>query len=213
MPSDTAAFGLAMLWQYDQAPWRWETWKNHTRIFHGLCPEDDNHLPSGLSRQEAKDIVSFLDDFSNCPDDVKRRKFWKTSTDDHPGRILFSSLVGKNWRKWGIHDLVCTALRGVDAHPYDVLQGNSITSLENAEWPSSNTYLPLATERVAFSLFGHEPYSHKSTLLPDIYRRPVSVIMQRSWNTLRAKVKTLSKNRNAVKEEAQKALEGMYLSN
>ncbi|KIK51761.1 hypothetical protein GYMLUDRAFT_251819 [Collybiopsis luxurians FD-317 M1] len=205
MPSHTAASALIKLFFTDTHPsaisghpWDWPAWQEITGVKHGLFPSDDKLLPKGLTREDASDIYSYFRAYNDLDTEDKKIKFAISSrgTSAIPGRKKWANWVGKNWDSWKIHAKIVECLHTHGIHPVTILIKEG--SLD-ADWPSADMYLPKALETIAFALFGPEAFGDdndgKEHLLPTIFRRPLTIISQRSWDRIR---RHISRDRNRL---------------
>jgi TATA-binding protein-associated factor len=219
MPSHTAASALISLYAIDEAPWKWPQWQAITGIHHGPFPEKDELLPRGWTRQDADDIQSYFKQYSEIDGEERKIKFARGHGGSAvPGRTKWNAYIRKSWEAWKIHNLIVTGLRQEDIHPFQITARESddryvhhsrslprSTSDDGcSSWPNADLYIPLALDPVGDAIFGQEAFGDSSRL-PAKLRRPLTVIIQRSWARLRVKSKADEKRLVAMEEQATTA--------
>jgi hypothetical protein len=210
MPSHTAASALVKLYSLNGAPWSWPKWQEITRIHHGLFPDDDQHLPKGWTRKNARDVESYFHAYRLLSSEDKRIAFAVNTkgSSSHPGREVWTAFVSNNWRLWGIHNLVVEELREWDVHPLSILvRENDV----NAPWPTADVYLPMVLDTLALKLFGEEAFPDGASVLTTDLRKCLQIFVQRSWNTLRSQISGMKSRRNEIEASALSAFKGMRL--
>jgi TATA-binding protein-associated factor len=184
MPSHTAASALIKLFHLGGHPWHWAIWQDLTGIKHGLFPDDDRHLPTGWTRNDADDIKSYFRQYEQKPTEDMKIKFAVNSKDSSvPGRRKWNDFICKAWPKWNVHAKIVEGLRKHGVHPVAVLEQQG--SLDG--WPSAETYVPIALDAIAMLLFGAEAFDD-SDILPYQLRKSLTILVQRSWARIRLQV-------------------------
>ncbi|KAJ3565619.1 hypothetical protein NP233_g7517 [Leucocoprinus birnbaumii] len=196
MPSHTPSSALMRLHALDGAPWCWPTWQERTGILHGLFPEDDKHLPPGWTRQNARDVQSYFQNYLVQPSEEKKQQYQSKS--NHPGKAVWDDFMKKNWVRWKIHDAVVEELKEWDCHPTAIIirEHNG----DQNQWPHADVYAAQILNTLGLKLFGEEAFLPNSSTLPQSVRKPLTVFVQRSWDNLRKAVGRLKAN--AAKHEA-----------
>lgn len=205
MPSHTAPSALIKLYYLGGAPWEWPTWQDITGIKHGLFPKDDNLLPKPWTREDANDIFSYFEAFNALDTEDKKLKFAVAKGGAAvPGRQKWARFVSSHWEKWGIHSTIVTCLQAHNIHPVPLLvqEGNL-----DAEWPSADTYLPIALDSIALALFGIEAFG-TSQVAPTALRKPMTIIAQRSWARIRKHTRSEHTRIVALEKAALSAFKG-----
>jgi TATA-binding protein-associated factor len=205
MPSATAASAIAQLYKNDGAPWSWDTWKDITGVRHGLFPEDDAELPTGISRRDSNDISSYFTAYNALPSEGAKLRFAAGKDRSQvPGRKIWSDYVTKNYSKWGINGIVIQALNRANAHPVKQMLGENTLD----DWPSADHLLPQALNDIGLALFGADAVHPETDNIRTFLRGPTQHIAQRTWSTIYKKFtrdrKTLGDNEQA----AEAAFEG-----
>jgi hypothetical protein len=208
MPSHTAASSLIQLYfckGHEGAPWIWEQWQLITGIKHGLFPEDDRFLPYGWTRLDSDDICSYFNHYQSLDTEENKKKFVVGSRGGgvFPGRDKWRAFINGNWEKWNVHDRIVRVLRDLHIHPISIMIEEG--SLE--KWPSADTYLQIAVDGIASTLFGSESFGGREILPMDL-RRTVIDIGQRSWARIRGKVNGDKKRLKQLDDLAMKAFNG-----
>lgn len=214
MPSHTAAEVLIQLHDLGGYPWVWPAWQELTGIQHGLFPPDDHHLPTGWTRMDATDIMSFFHQYNQIPkkDTSARSRFASANNETVPGRRKWSDFVKKQWEKWGIHQLVVEGLRKHSIHPITIINGSTIPinlygKFNNACWPHSELYTPMALDTIGMLIFGPEAFGDAEILAGPI-RTCLTPFVQRSWARIREQVKQDVTKLDEIEKAALKAFEG-----
>jgi hypothetical protein len=210
MPSHTAANALIQLYFADGhsgAPWIWQQWQEITGIKHGLFPSDDRLLPSGWSRQDSDDILAYFHHYNVLDSEDSRKKFAAGSRPGaiFPGREKWNAYVKKMWEKWKIHDRIVTTFREHHMHPITLLVDEG--SLD--QWPNADTYIQMALDGIASSLFGMEAFCGKE-LLPMKFRKSLTIFAQRSWTRIRGQFRTDRGRLASLENAAIKAFHGKF---
>jgi hypothetical protein len=180
MPSQTAAMALIELYfAVDGAPWKWPTWQKITGVHHGLFPEDDSHLLSGWTREDAQDVHSW---FILC----HSRSFdeGNTRAGALPGKSKWTRFVQSRWEAWQLHSIIVKELREHSVHPIQIV----VNEGSMKEWPKSDQYVAAAIEPIGTSIFGKEAQGPLD-LLPAAARRCITIFIQRSWTRIRDQVR------------------------
>jgi hypothetical protein len=125
-----------------------------------------------------------------------------------PGRKKWNDWVKRKWESWKIHNFIVEALRLHHVHPFQIIPEHYQTF---NEWPNSNTFVPMALDTIAVSLFGQEGFGD-SALLPIRYRSSLTAIVQRSWTRLRCQHEKNKKNIDNIEKAALAAFDGMCFS-
>ncbi|KAG7098025.1 hypothetical protein E1B28_000001 [Marasmius oreades] len=206
MPSKSAFVVLVDAYiTEDQAPWRWKPWQERTGVHHGLFPDDDRCLPPGWTRQNANDVHSFLESYRQIPKSQTKDREVFLKKSPHPGRVFFDKYITKGWDGWGIHDVVCDALRDECCHPFQLMLDNN--SLK--DFPEVDHYAPKVVDAIARKLFGHEAFPRGSSVLRISLTNLglVKAFIVRSWVRLKKKCKSDQTRMARYKEEALAAFE------
>ena len=207
MPSHVIHGALVqMYYDLDGAPWCFATWKALTGVHNGLFPDDDNQLPIRWSRQTAKEISSFFDQFRACNTEEEKISFSsvKKSGTNVPGRTIWRDWVAKIWKDRGIHEKITEVLSAENLHPYALMDGND----SSAPWPPANMWVPLAIDPVALALFGEECYSDGVERLRVCLRSSTGALITRTWLVLYSGLKRSRKRIEALELAAIRAFEG-----
>ena len=150
MPSHIAAEVLIQLHAFGGLPWVYPVWQELTGMQHGLFPHDDQDLPKGWTRNDARDIQSFFHQYNQIPpkETTAHQQFASGKNDIIPGRKKWAQFVQNRWKSWGI-----------EIHPLTIINSNGIPIhidgvFNNAAWPHSDLYIPAAIDTIAMSIFG-----------------------------------------------------------
>jgi TATA-binding protein-associated factor len=109
------------------------------------------------------------------------------------------------WKKWHIHDVIIQGLRKCGVHPLNIMK--AMNSFD--EWPSAELYVPKALDTIGQMLFGDDAYMDaEAELLHPNLRKPLTHIIQRSWNAIRQKNKWDLLNMTKLREAAIGAVQG-----
>ncbi|KAF9447919.1 hypothetical protein P691DRAFT_670489 [Macrolepiota fuliginosa MF-IS2] len=210
MPSYPAATALIHLFLIDGAPWNWPIWQDLTGIHHGLFPDDDKELPPGWTRQHANDAQTYIYECGQLATTDKREKFLAGSKGDaqHPGRVTWNNFVSRNWKRWGIHNLVVEELKAWDVHPMAIIAREGDV---NASWPPAEFFLLKIVDTLGMKLFGEAAFPAGSETLRTDVRRCVLMVAQRSWNTIRLQVASLRSRPNEIEATAIAAFADLEL--
>jgi hypothetical protein len=209
MPSPTAATALIRLWEHNEAPWNWPTWQDHTGITKGLFPPQDCDLPFDWTRHQADDIKTYFMKFKQLPSEESRAKFARGMGGEViVGRELWKACVVKQWRRWNLNGKIIEALREEKLHPVSLMiADNNLDS-----WPYGDTWIPIVLDAVAEKLFGEECLDPASGRLPTVYRQPVQIMVQRTWEAIRKQFQREKKNMALYESQAVAAFQGMAIS-
>jgi TATA-binding protein-associated factor len=163
MPSHTPASALIKLYSLDGAPWQWEAWKDRTGIRCGLFPGDDDHLPSGWSRQDVVDVLSYFKAYQNQKSEDDKITFAtkKRGAPDYPGRQTWNAFVQKNWARWRIHTIIVDELKDWNIHPYDIVLRENL----GLGWPGSDNFIPMILDSLGLKLFGEDAVIEGTSVL------------------------------------------------
>ncbi|KAJ3560425.1 hypothetical protein NP233_g10845 [Leucocoprinus birnbaumii] len=199
MPSHTPACALMRLHALEGAPWRWPVWQERTGIYHGLFPEDDKHLPSGWTRKNAEDVQSYFQNYLAQPNEDKKQQY--QSKTNHPGKAVWTEFMKRNWPKWKIHSAVVEELNEWDCHPTAIVirEHNG----DHHQWPHADGYAATILNTLGLKLFGEEAFLPNTTTLPQSVRKPLTIFVQRSWDTLRKAVGRLKSSAAKVEADAR----------
>lgn len=176
MPTTPYSASLIELWAIDEAPWKWPKWQKRTGVRHGLFPVDDAQLPTGWTRQDAKEILSYFARYISAVKPDARLKLHNSKAGAYPGRDKWKKWVYSALRKWELHALVVEAFDENNINPNDIQRVTGI-------WPSSGTYISTALDSVGAKLFGEECLDQTGRLA-FLLRNPVLAIVQNTWNVL-----------------------------
>ncbi|KAF5345577.1 hypothetical protein D9756_011032 [Leucocoprinus leucothites] len=209
MPSHTVGCALMRLYALDGAPWKWPTWQERTKIYHGLFPGNDKDLPSGWTRQNAQDVQSFFQDYWAQPSEEKKHQYQAKTT--HPGKGVWNEFMKRNWKRWNIHDAVVEELKEWDVHPTAILirEHNG----EVSQWPHADSYSAIILNSLGYKLFGEEAFIPQSDTLPLSIRRNLSIFVQRSWDSIRKSVNKLKTNAANVEKDARASFAELEMGN
>jgi hypothetical protein len=216
MPSHTAAEALIQLYALGGLPWGCSVWQELTGVRHGLFPRDDRQLPKGWTRDDARDIQSFFHQYNQIPpgETTARHQFASSKNDTVPGRKKWTQFIQNHWKSWGIHSIMVEALNKHAIHPLTIINSNTLPIhidgvFNNAAWPHSDLYIPVAIDTIAMSIFGPEAFGD-TDVLPSPLRQPVKSIIQRSWSRIRDQLKSDMKRLDEIEKSAIKAFNGTY---
>jgi hypothetical protein len=207
MPTPHIAAAFAVLFCYEEAPWKWSTFQSHSGLTNGPL---DQPSPFGMDPAELTSLQSFLDAVRLVPSESQRISFVNGSknTDAHDaGRRSWKRFINKVWEKSKLHSVIISALKTAGLHPIDLMKANN-----SDEWPDGNNYLPTAIDEVGSSLFGEECFPPESNRVRDIFRSAIKILTAKSWNLIRRTFRTDVAKLPALEEGAIKALQGKVQS-
>ena len=207
MPSHTIHGALIQMhYDLDGAPWNFATWKALTGVHYGLFPKDDDKLPCNWSRQTAKEVASFFDQFHNLMTEDEKIKFSSVKkTGPHiPGRKEWRDWVTKVWKDRKIHDIITEVLSAENLHPYALAAQSDSPN----DWPPANMWVPLAVDPVALALFGEECYSGGMERVRGCLRNTTGALITRTWLVLHTGLDRAKKRIRILEFEAMDAFKG-----
>lgn len=187
------------------APWKWDRWKELTDVRHGLFPDDDDDLPSGWSRDDARNIHSFFESYRALPTEEAKHAFVqapKKGRGDHPGRLPFRKWVVKNWPRWKIWLLICQAF---EAKGITYLQ--SMVDNESAELPKTMA-IAEAFDHIAHALFGDDALTKTGKVKVEL-RDPVKILAIRAATNLRSRSRGVISRIVEIGARIEQSLDGM----
>ena len=207
MPSHIAAEVLIQLHAFGGLPWVYPVWQELTGMRHGLFPHDDQDLPKGWTRNDARDIQSFFHQYNQIPpkETTAHQQFASGKNDIIPGWKKWAQFVQNHWKSWGI-----------EIHPLTIINSNGIPIhidgvFNNAAWPHSDLYITAAIDTIAMSIFGPEAFGD-ADILPSPLRLPVKLIIQRSWGRIRDQLRSDMNRLDEMEKSVMKAFDGAYRS-
>jgi len=191
-----------MYYASDGAPWKFERWKDITKVRFGLFPDDDDELPNGWTRDDAKYIYSYFQQFSRVSNKSKMSfSSAKTNGNQIPGRNLWRTWVTGIVKDAGIHRIIAQTLTDICLHPVTL----SISS-KNGHWPDGRTLLPLAIDPVGLALFGPEVLDAVGRIDMEL-REWTQAIIQRTWTNLHSQFNRSQKKIKKLEEQATQAFQ------
>jgi hypothetical protein len=201
MPSLTVATALALAYSHDGSPWDLETWKEITGVSSGLFPDKDCSLPAGISRADANDIVTYFDALSKKGKQDEQVQFSRAK-DRYVGRTLWNSWVGRNYKRWRIHDIVVKAMTDNNCHPHMIMKAD-----EQDTWPDSTVVASLAQAAIGMALFGNDGLTSLHMVKPNL-RPVVNAILVRALDALRTNFTRICKKTKEMRDAAERAYQG-----
>jgi len=204
MPTHTIHYILTqMYYDYNEAPWNFDTWKELTGVRHGLFPKDDKQLPTNWTRQTSNEIGSYFDQFRALKSNNQKSKFSSAKGNSQmvPGRQAWRDWVTKGWKNWKIHDRIVDVLRAEELHPYTL-------AAETNSWPDATQWVPLAIDPVGTALFGEQCYSPGKERVDPFLRPTIRALITRTWVTLYTSFNRSKARIDLLESNAVKAFEG-----
>jgi TATA-binding protein-associated factor len=203
MPSFSVSTALALAHGTDGVPWDIDAWKDITGVQCGLFPEDDNSLPPGMSRSDAKDIATYFDVLHKKGTQEKQLKFSR-ARDHYVGRRTWNDWVSKRYKKWGLHDLTVKAMKDSSCHPHMIMKAD-----EADTWPDADVVANLAQPAVGLALFGSDGLTSLNMVKPAL-RTLVNAIVLRTLDALKSRFNRTRNNAEVYREKAENAYLGIY---
>lgn len=212
MPTHTAVSALIKLYfAVKGAPWMFTQWQEITGVRHGLNPDNDEHLPSDLSREEVESIMLYFLQYKEKASEEEKIKFAskakKNGKDPIPGRGLWQSWVTKHYSThWKVNTRIAKILSSLGLHPEQLMTESGETTP-----PNSSSYLPIALETIARELFGSDALDSHGRLLSKL-REPTLVLAQRTWMLEVKSIGSRKKRVEKLKAKAEETLHGAHSS-
>jgi hypothetical protein len=183
------------------APWSFHKWKEITGIQQGIFAANPSDLPVGLSSEDSKDIASYAKALHAKPE--QDRKTFSTTgqgKDAYVGRYKMRKFLGKNWKSWGINDLIDAAFRESGVHPIELM----IEDNTNV-FPSASGNIDAALGSIAAKLFGEEWVLASGRAKAEV-RDACKNIAGTNWWRLQKKIKRDHSRLNSLEKAATSAL-------